>query len=402
MTETTTLAQPRRLDQATSQRMRFFGLLAMVLLVYVHGYNLKMNYLQPFTLIEEHLTFTTFFEYLVANGLVRFRIPVLFAISGFLYAMTDQKSYKDRSLKRLRTLGIPYLLWSAVGLLVTYLWELSPVLRQSATSAMLKGDQVPVADYSLERVLGVLFLDPIPFQLWFIRSLLLLNLLYPAIRWVVLNWTRSWFITMSIWWVIGIAVVGLVQEAAGRPLPFMPPAEVEGILFFSVGIWMQKRDVSLYKVPLGWPLAVWAGLWLAACFGKTFLAFVDPSMFKPENMPQIIARSIALLVLHKVAIFAGLVSVWYGMRNLADRAMRVPAIAWACGFAFVIYGLHEPLLHYATNLAFEHLSHVPNYRLLVYLLLPTAIVLVCIGFGAALRAAWPKGYAVLTGGRGLG
>ena len=92
----------------------------MVLLVYVHGYNLNQGYLQPWTMPGEPLTFTSFTEYFLANGIFRFRIPMLFIISGYLFAMGDDKPYKQRSRKRVKTLLYPYLTWSAVGLLLTY------------------------------------------------------------------------------------------------------------------------------------------------------------------------------------------------------------------------------------------------------------------------------------------
>jgi hypothetical protein len=76
-----------------SQKLRFFTFLCIALLVYVHGYNLKVAYLYPVSTVQEPLTITSFFEYLFANGLLRFRIPMLFMISGFLYAWYDTKPY---------------------------------------------------------------------------------------------------------------------------------------------------------------------------------------------------------------------------------------------------------------------------------------------------------------------
>ncbi len=109
-----------------SQKFRFWSFVSMILLVFVHGYNLNENYLQPWTIPREPLTFTTFTEYWLANGIFRFRIPMLFIISGYLFAMGDHKPYKERTGKRVRSLLYPYLIWSAIGLLLTYLLELFP------------------------------------------------------------------------------------------------------------------------------------------------------------------------------------------------------------------------------------------------------------------------------------
>ena len=84
----------------------------MVLLVFVHGYNLQDRYLQPWTLPGESLSITSFIEYWLANGLFRFRIPMLFIISGYLYAAHDTTPNKERIGKRFKSLLVPYLVWS--------------------------------------------------------------------------------------------------------------------------------------------------------------------------------------------------------------------------------------------------------------------------------------------------
>ena len=98
------------ISKEISDKFKFWSFISMVLLVFVHGYNLQIRYLQPWTVPEEALTGTGFIEYFLANGLFRFRIPMLFIISGFLFALHDQRSYKERAAKRLRTLGLPYLI----------------------------------------------------------------------------------------------------------------------------------------------------------------------------------------------------------------------------------------------------------------------------------------------------
>lgn len=68
------------MTRSLSQKFRFFTFVCIALLAYVHGYNLRDTYLNPFSTVDEPLTFTAFFEYLFANGLLRFRIPMLFLI----------------------------------------------------------------------------------------------------------------------------------------------------------------------------------------------------------------------------------------------------------------------------------------------------------------------------------
>src|SRR5438045_8324490 len=106
------------LDATVSCKMRFFSFLSMLLLVYVHGYDLNDRYLQPFSFVNEPMTFTAYIEYFLANGILRFRIPMLFIISGYLFAMHDGQAFGKRVVKRVRTRLVPYFIWSVLALLV--------------------------------------------------------------------------------------------------------------------------------------------------------------------------------------------------------------------------------------------------------------------------------------------
>ena len=98
-----------------SQKFKFYTFVCIALLLFVHGYNLKVSYLSPFSLVDEELTFTTFTEYFIANGLLRFRIPMLFLISGYIFSIQDKRPYGQRIKRRFVTLIIPYLSYSTVS-----------------------------------------------------------------------------------------------------------------------------------------------------------------------------------------------------------------------------------------------------------------------------------------------
>src|SRR5688572_16227295 len=180
-----------------SQKFKFYTFVCIALLLFVHGYNLKVTYLAPFSLVNEQLTLTTFFEYFVANGLLRFRIPMLFLISGYIFAIQDSRPYGQRTKKRFVTLMVPYFIWSAVGLAVTYLWQQHPVTAQAVQHAALDqlGDNRPYDEIGWGGVIRRWLTAPVSFQLWFIRSLFVYNLLYPLFRWGV---TRFPVITFTI------------------------------------------------------------------------------------------------------------------------------------------------------------------------------------------------------------
>lgn len=367
-----------------SSKFKFWSFISMFLLVFVHGYNLHERYMQPWTMPGEPLTFTTFTEYFLANGIFRFRIPMLFIISGFLYALHDERPYGQRTVKRLRTLLLPYLLWSALGFGFTYFLELIPYTRQIVAASnivRLDDHRVLLHDYRWYEMLGRWILIPVPYQLWFIRVLLIYNIAYPGIRWCVEHAIVKWIffsVTVLMW----LGTMGFVFF------------EGEGLLFFSLGVWMQKSKFNI-DAPARWLRPLWWGpVFILLASLKTILAFKGQPVLGNGIYP-------VLILLHKLVIFSGLIAAWYGCNILVSWCMRRKWFVWLTAFAFIIYALHAPLIAYAVEGLFAIVKQVPHYRLLSFVFLPLSVIAFAVGTGALLRSAWPQLYGILTGGRGL-
>jgi fucose 4-O-acetylase-like acetyltransferase len=363
-----------------SQKLRFYTFVCIALLLFVHGYNLNQTYLQPFTTVDEPLTFTTFFEYFVANGILRFRIPLLFIISGYIYATQDRVPYKQQIKKRAITLLIPYLIWSAIGLLITYAWQQYPVTAQAVMDSKLDqvGDNRPYAQIGWPGILFRWLCAPISFQAWFILALFVYDLFYPAIRWAVTRYPIPFFAVCFLVWAFELSFFVL----DGR-----------GLFFFSLGIWIQKINLNLEKKPEWLSMYISWLLFIGCSVIKTFMAF--------ELEPNSWITYWALNALHAVSVLSGIVAVWFSTDRLVKWCMRRHWFVWISAFSFFIFGLHAPLVVYLTRLSFIYFSDIPNYRLLTYLLIPTLVFGFCLLMGALVRKVLPRFYSWATGGRGF-
>lgn len=371
-------------SEFNSQKFRFWSFVSMFLLVFVHGYNLDIRYLQPWTAPGEPLTFTTFTQYFLANGIFRFRIPMLFIISGFLYALHDNCPYGQRTKKRLRTLLLPYLIWSLVGFAFTYFLEMFPYTRslvEGSHIVQIDEERNLLHDYTLFETIGRIILFPVPYQLWFIRVLLIYNIAYPAIRWCINHPVGKW-IFFGIAFLMWLGTMGFVFF------------EGEGLLFFSLGIWMQKTNFDINK-PKRWlnPLA-WGIVFIGFSIIKTLLAFWGEPYLGD-------AVYTVMTIMHKIVIFSGLITAWYGCNALVEWCMNRKWFVWLSAFSFMIYVVHAPLVAYATDAVFGMVNHFPNYRMLTYIFLPLAVIALSVSLGALLRKFLPGVYGLLTGGRGF-
>lgn len=370
------------LSAFNSQKFRFWAFVSMVLLVYVHGYNLIQGYLQPWTMPGEPLTVTTFTEYWFANGLLRFRIPMLFIISGYLFALGDHKPHKERMGKRVRTLLYPYLIWSAAALLLTFVLEFSAYGRNLvAATHIVQVDEHRVLLHQYqwwEWLLRWLFF-PASYQLWFIRVLLIYNLAYPALRWCVTHRiARRVFFTIAV--LLWLITFGFIL------------VEGEGLLFFALGIWMQKTSFNI-DTPGKWlKPGAWFIIFILFSVGKTLLAFSSPFA----------GIDYILIFMHKLVVLSGLICAWYGCNALVRWCMARRWFVWLSAFSFMIYALHAPLVLYATQAIFNEINNWVGYRMLTFIVLPLCLVLLSVVFGAMLRKFLPRVYSFITGGRGLG
>jgi len=135
-------------------------------------------------------------QYLLANGLLRFRIPILFAISGYLFAWRDDGTapYGARLVRRVRTLA-----------------GLSPFQPQANFVSQYTGNQL------LLRWLVI----PAAFQLWFLRTLIVLTALYPLLRTVSTRWPRVFFtaaVILPLFIIAAAVLIGATLRRGARPV----------------------------------------------------------------------------------------------------------------------------------------------------------------------------------------
>lgn len=353
----------------------------MLLLVYVHGYNVGDRYLQPFTTLQEPINLNTFIQYFTANGIFRFRIPMLFAISGYLFSLGDSKDFAVRIQKRIRTLLVPYILWGMIALLLTWLMQWSAWGQWAITSAHLWGDTyTPIEQQSLQQLFFRSVLFPVAFQLWFIRCLFVYNLLYPLLVVILQKTPKIWF-----------GFIGLIWFSTMH-FYFI---EGEGLLFFTLGIWMQKNQVSLEEPPTRMRLSIITPLWIILLLGKTWLAFHGRSWIGPFATDSI------LVLLHKLTIVLGLIVCWFGCDRMVHSAMKQRWFVWCSSFSFIIYALHAPLINYLIEPSIVFFHDTTMAETLSFLLLPIFVGALCIGVGYCIRIISPALFSLLTGNRGM-
>lgn len=372
------------LPKLISLKFRFWVFASMVMVVFIHAYNLNIRSVRPWTLPQEPLTLTTFTEYFLSNGIFRFVVPLLFLMSGYLYSLHDGKPYWQRIKKRLRVLLIPYLIWSAAGMALIYLLMSFPSTRIIATSSHVlpeTNSRLIHSTYHWYDFFIKWILLPVPYQLWFIRVLIIYNLAYPLLRWCIMHKIIRFifFSALVFLWITTFNAVYI---------------EGEGLLFFSIGIWLQKTNFNIESPSKFLNPFAWLIVFIIICTAKTALAFTG--YFYLGNKIFVL-----LEVMQKITIFSGLIGVWYSTTGIVMRFMNKKWFVWLSAFSFIIYVMHAPAVAIGISSFFELLHYMQGYRILTYILLPFVIIVASIVFGALMRKLFPQFYSILTGARGV-
>lgn len=165
----------------------FIRLVSIIAVVVIHTSTYFLDVTRPFT-------FTFYFLHAI-NQLVRFAVPLFFAISGFLLAKHYQNIpgvitfYK----RRLSKILVPYFFWSLIYFLIIFPNPINLVFSRIFLHDLITGDS--------------------SYQLYFIPAIFLLYIIFPLI-------IRSKKIFLTGWFII---LLGIVETALMSYVYFFEP-----------------------------------------------------------------------------------------------------------------------------------------------------------------------------------
>ncbi len=354
------------MNDQLSQKLKALSFAAIILVVFIHSYNEEINFVSG-ELTGGKSYSVLFVENFISKGIARIAVPLFFLISGFLFYLSFNFTVSgilDKYKKRLKSLVVPYLFWSVFGLLLELFLQSLPWSRNFFTREL-------IADYSFSKLVNTILVDPITYQLWFIRDLIMLVMFSPIIWYLTTSTKGKWILILVVFWYL-------------RPKTFELFSN-EGLLFFTLGCFFagNKTRLVLSKGVAGYS---WYYLiaWLFIVFLNTRLLIVN-------------GETIMLNVLNNTGILIGILAVW----SLYDRFdhERIMKYSELFAYSFMIFVFHEPLLAILKKGMFYLYGKTDFSSLMIYLLAPLS----AIGISMILRFLWKKysftSYAFATGGR---
>ena len=307
-------------------------------------------------------------------GICEVAVPLFFLISGYLFfrglEVWNTSVWTDKLKKRAHSLLIPYLLWNVISILFAIILHFGKYL-------MKRGGRPGLLSYFESIGFGRAFWDcgiawgtPHDYPLWFIRDLIVLVLLAPAVYYYVKK----------------LRVVGLIALLAFYCLNRLriPLRENYSMLFFPLGAYfsINRLDFSSFSrkyLPLSLLLSIPLLGVIVFTYGNNYI------------ISTYAQKGIAL-----IGAFAtiGVVASFMEKDIIQVRSSLVES-------AFFIFAAHGTIvLPLVKSVLYAIIPSTSQLSLFIlFLLVPAVTVSVLVLCYQLLRKGLPRTLSVLTGGR---
>lgn len=346
------------MDEYLSKKIKVISFISIVMVIYIHALNLTGKHSKN---INE------FIQNFISDGIGRVAVPLFFMISGYLFFINFKpttEGFITKFKKRFYTLIIPFLFWSIWGILFFFIIQLVPVTRN-----FFNGDLVK--NYSIIKVIYTIFINPLPYQLWFLIELVKYVIMTPIINIYISKFSYYSLIPLACLWFFDINLLVIRND---------------GILFFIIGCLLAIKHININKITEKRKKEAYilTFIWVIILLFKTY--------FTLENV------YFAKYML-KVSIVIGILVVWKLYDVCIIKEVEKTRIFHLTEYTFFIFASHEPILTIIKKTMLKILGVSQISNLIVYLICPIITIGFAITIAMLLKQYAKTLYKIITGNR---
>ena len=256
-------------------------------------------------------------------------VPSFFLISGFLFFCGYQQTvdcYRYKMRKRFFSLLIPYLFWNAFIILLFYVAECVPGIRN-----LFNDGHELVHDFSLKDYFSAFWaMDngyPMLSQLWFVRNLILLALGTPIV-YLYVRYTK----------LFGVILFGIVW--------ILTPGQAysySSLFYYCLGAWFSINGLSLIDSVSKFAKPLFIGF--------PIILILDPFL---DGTPL-------GFYFHRTQTLTGVFFVLALTAWLLKKG-KIRDIAFLSGSSFFLYVAHDPMLRFIRKFSLKFVNHSSEWQ----------------------------------------
>lgn len=345
-----------------SVKIKRVSLMAILMVVFIHSYSMIEKYVGSVER-SQVFDFNFFIQDFISQGIARVAVPLFFLISGYLFFRNfklNSEKLKHKYKSRFWSLAVPYVLWNTWGVVFLFLLQSVPASKQYFAEKL-------VSDYSIMDFANRILVDPIPYQLWFLRDLIIYVLVSPLIYLLVKKTGLLPVLVAFGLWLFRVDI------------PFI---DVQGISFFVFGSFLALRKIPVEKRKSPIDLYIFFA-WLGV---NSISAIIGPDKFE---------------TLFNINIIVGVYAVWFAYDWIELKIRENGFWDKISNYTFFIFAFHIPVLSIIKALILKVLDRYGSVGLLAtYIIGPIAVVSIALLIGLFLRKYLKPFYSLITGGRG--
>jgi len=314
--------------------------------------------------------FMVFFSWLVGG----MGVPFFFLISGFLLFKEFDATlelYKNKVYSRVKTLLVPFVLWSLIALALKTAILSVPMLAGLDTVTDTTINEYTGAALILRRAFD-LFILPTIGPLWFIRDLFIMTLLSPLVWFAAKKAPLPGLAAMCGVWFFRINTDAILLSDLHETLP---------VFFLSACVWAGKWDIKKldrYSVFIGVVYALCAALTLWAISADAISSFHS--------------------VIHKLAVLFGILFFW--TYSASPRGNLDLVLGKLSQYSFFVYAVHVPFLDLLQKLYLKFNFPRSDSEIMMFYTITWVVTAGATTFIAvAAKRLTPRAYNLLIGGR---
>jgi fucose 4-O-acetylase-like acetyltransferase len=355
--------------------------LLSVLVVLIHGVTIFINLPGSETQYIYGKNFSTFLQIFIGDGIARIAVPTFFIISGYLFYINFDgsfKAYGNKIQKRIRSLVIPYLFWSALTFFAFYIAQKIPAIAPYFSTRN-------AGELSFEIILENIIIGSYNSPLWFCRYLIVFAALSMLFYYVGKKIPGILLLITLGGWLIDLPInIGIRMDA---------------VFFYSLGLVIAIHNDRLSKflnvLNKGNNKIIATSLlttvWIIVLICRTIhYCGQSPDMMLNGTYDNFV------VVTGNLGIICGIPAFW----NLYDYIIKNQWKIWKLStYSFLIFVCHHPLVNTLKKLIMKVIGVTELTSIITYFLATVISIAIILFFGWFLKRYLKRVWDTVTGGR---